>query len=371
MLIMKKIIVVAGTRPNFIKVAPIVAELEKHNSWCDVNLIHTGQHYDEKMSHAFFDNLLIPPPSINLNVGSATHSKQTAQIMTKFEVVCENYKPDLVIVVGDVNSTMACAITSKKLGIVVAHVESGLRSNDMTMPEEINRLCTDVISDYLFTTDEIATNNLIREGINSNRIFHVGNVMIDSLRKNSAKANLSTTLDQHGLSRRNYFLMTLHRPSNVDNEKKLNDILSAMHLISKTIPVVFPIHPRTKQKINQFSLTRFFTTLPGNTGIIGLEPQNYHDFLNLLQNCKAVYTDSGGLQEEAMALDVPCITLRENTERPITITQGTNKIVGINPKLMLKCASKILSNDWKRTTVPVLWDGYAAKRIVDHLRNLL
>lgn len=364
-----KILNVVGARPNFMKMAPIVAALNRIEVGVEHLLVHTGQHYDDKMCKAFFEDLGMPAPDINLNVGSGTHAVQTAAIMVAFEKVCMLQKPDLVIVVGDVNSTLACALTAKKLGIQVAHVEAGLRSGDMGMPEEINRLCTDVLCDLLFTTDRYANENLENEGIEANKIHFVGNVMIDTLLKHREMAKKIDLMNQWGLKPGGFATLTLHRPSNVDTREKLAEILDTMGTIAQKIPIVFPIHPRTLNRVKAFGLENRFSTTSNVTGLWITQPLGYLEFLHLNLNACAVYTDSGGLQEESTVLGTPCITLRDNTERPITCTQGTNRIVGNSRVKILAATEKVLTQDRPSCRVPEKWDGHAAERIVHIILN--
>lgn len=362
-----KVINVVGARPNFMKMAPIVEAMNACPRDFDHLLVHTGQHYDQKMSKSFFDELGMPKPDMDLGVGSGSHAQQTARVMMAFEEVCLAQRPDLVIVVGDVNSTFACAITAKKLGIKVAHVEAGLRSRDMQMPEEINRLCTDVLCDYLFTTDIAAGHNLQAEGVPESKIFFVGNVMIDTLLKHRPMAEQMPLSEELGLKKGGYATLTLHRPSNVDNPDVLRGILEALREISRDIPIVFPIHPRTRKMIAQYGLDDFLTSGGTVQGIWVTQPMGYLEFLHLNMNACMVLTDSGGLQEETTVLGVPCITLRHNTERPITCEQGTNRIVGNDRDHILQAAAPILSGDIKQARRPEKWDGHAADRIVDVL----
>ncbi|MBN1931065.1 MAG: UDP-N-acetylglucosamine 2-epimerase (non-hydrolyzing) [Desulfobacterales bacterium] len=359
-----KIINVVGARPNFMKIAPIIEAMNQYPDKIEHLLVHTGQHYDAQMSKAFFDDLGIPKPDIDLGVGSGTHAEQTARIMVEFEKVCLKEKPDLVIVVGDVNSTMACTITAKKLNIKVAHVEAGLRSRDMTMPEEINRLCTDVLCDYLFTTDHFANENLKAEGVPEEKIFFVGNVMIDTLLKHKEMAKTLSLMNHWDLTPKRYATMTLHRPSNVDDRVTLQGILEALTEISRKIPILFPIHPRTRNRVKDFGLEHYFSNGKKVKGIWTTEPLGYLEFLHLNMNAKMVLTDSGGLQEETTVLGIPCITLRENTERPITCEVGTNAIVGNNKDKILFAAQKVLQSDNYQAKIPEKWDGKAAERIV-------
>jgi UDP-N-acetylglucosamine 2-epimerase (non-hydrolysing) len=364
-----KIINVVGARPNLIKMAPIVAELARYPSQFGQLLVHTGQHYDDNMSRLFFEQLRLPRPDINLEVGSGSHGVQTGRIMGAFEDVCVAEKPDLVIVVGDVNSTMACAITAKKLGIQVAHVEAGLRSGDLGMPEEINRLCTDAVSDYLFTTDRHAGQNLRQEGVPEERIHFVGNVMIDTLERHRAVAQKLDLLERIGLTKDSFATLTLHRPTNVDDANALRGILEALHEIAKELPIVFPIHPRTRKTVERFGLSYLLRHGERASGIWTTEPLGYLEFLHLNMNARLIMTDSGGLQEEATVLGVPCITLRYNTERPITCIEGTNRIVGNQKEKIIEAARQILNGAQVVGGVPEMWDGKAAGRIVHVLKR--
>ncbi len=365
-----KIINVVGARPNFIKMAPVIDAMNRYPDHFDHLLVHTGQHYDNKMSKDFFEVLQMPKPDINLEVGSGTHAEQTAKIMVEFEKVCQIETPDLVIVVGDVNSTMACTITAKKLGIKVAHVEAGLRSRDMSMPEEINRLCTDVLCDYLFTTDQLANKNLLNEGILEEKIHFVGNVMIDTLLKHRDMAMNLSLLKDMGLSPGGYATLTLHRPSNVDDPEVFMEILEALKHISQKIPIIFPSHPRTKELINEFGFEHYFNEGGKVRGIWMTEPLGYLEFLHLNMHSRMVLTDSGGLQEETTILGVPCITLRDNTERPITCEIGTNQLVGNKKENILNAAQSILETSQSVGNQPDLWDGKAASRIVEILKQI-
>lgn len=360
---------VVGARPNFMKMAPIIEAMNGYPADFRQCLVHTGQHYDERMSRAFFEDLGMPRPDIDLEVGSASHAQQTARIMIAFEEVCRERKPDRVIVVGDVNSTLACTLTAKKLGIAVAHVEAGLRSRDMTMPEEINRLCTDVLCDDLFTTDTLADDNLKAEGIPEERIHFVGNVMIDTLFKHRAMARELSLLQDWGLSPGGFATLTLHRPSNVDDRATFAGILEALADIARDLPIVFPIHPRTRKMAEQFGLSHYFQQGEEVRGLWLTEPLGYLQFLHLNMHARLVLTDSGGLQEETTALGVPCLTLRHNTERPITCTQGTNRLVGNQPQLILQAAHEILTGDKIQGRIPDRWDGHAAERIIEILRG--
>ncbi len=362
-----KVINVVGARPNFMKMAPIIEAMNRYPEQFDHLLVHTGQHYDQRMSKAFFNDLGMPKPDIDLEVGSGSHAEQTGRIMMAFEKVCVEHRPDLVIVVGDVNSTMACTITAKKLGVDVAHVEAGLRSRDMGMPEEINRLCTDVLCDYLFTTDRLADENLRREGVAEQKIHFVGNVMIDTLLKHRDMASRLPLAERLGLSAKGYATLTLHRPSNVDDPDVLRGIFEALAEIARTLPVVFPIHPRTRKMAERFGLRHFFNESEDVAGLWLTEPLGYLEFLSLNMHARMVLTDSGGLQEETTVLGVPCITLRHNTERPITCTDGTNQLVGNAKERILEAARRVLDGDVAAGRVPEKWDGKAAERIVQVL----
>lgn len=347
------------------KIAPIYAEMKRRESEFSPLIVHTGQHYDAKMSDAFFDDLGMPKPHIHLEVGSASHAVQTAKIMLEFEPVVLREKPDWVLVVGDVNSTIACALVASKLGVKVAHVEAGLRSNDRTMPEEINRILTDSISDLLLTPSPDGNENLKKEGIPDEKVKLVGNVMIDSLFRNLEIAGESNILEKLGYVDKDFAALTLHRPSNVDDKGTFESLLNSLVEISQKIPIIFPAHPRTASRIEEFG----FSEMIDNSNIKVVEPLGYLDFLNLMSNSKLVLTDSGGLQEETTALKIPCLTLRENTERPITIEMGTNILVGIDPEKIKRQAFKILASENSSTNakIPPLWDGKTAERICDAL----
>ncbi len=381
-----KIVNVVGARPNFMKIAPLIREMKKH-SQIEPILVHTGQHYDRNMSRLFFRDLKLPKPDIFLGVGSGTHAEQTAKIMIGFEKILLTQKPDITLVVGDVNSTIACALTSKKLNIPVAHIEAGLRSFDSSMPEEINRVLTDAISDYLFITERSAEKNLKKEGISKKRIFFVGNVMIDTLLSHKQKAGKSNILSKLGLSLKNsdgdkkipFALLTLHRPSNVDVKKTFEEILEALEELQKHIKIVIPLHPRTQANIEKFGFNKKFSFLKDRNSekknnVIIIEPLGYFDFLKLMSESKFVMTDSGGIQEETTVLGIPCLTLRNNTERPVTISNGTNILVGTNKeKIIQKALQCLRDNYWKRK-IPFMWDGKAAERIIKillkaHKRN--
>ena len=329
-------------------------------------LVHTGQHYDKKMSKLFFEDLELPEPDIYLNVGSGSHAVQTAKIMIEFEKVLEKEKPDLILVVGDVNSTAACSLVASKMGVKIGHVEAGLRSFDRTMPEEINRIVTDALSDYLFVTEKSGLENLKNEGIPDSKVFFSGHVMIDSLVYFLEKAKTSNILDRMQLNGTPYVLVTLHRPSNVDVKENLEKILAAFEIIGQNLKIVFPIHPRTKKMIDTFALDQ---KVQSNKNLILTDPIGYLDFMKLMHNSKFCLTDSGGIQEETTYLGIPCITMRENTERPITVEIGTNVIVGSNTNLIVQETEKILQGKQKIGKIPELWDGKAAERIVQVLLN--
>ncbi len=367
-----KILCVVGARPNFMKIAPIMRVFSRHQNTLSATLLHTGQHYDAAMKKSFFEQLHIPEPDIDLGVGSGTHAMQTAEIMLRFEPALDRLKPAAVLVLGDVNSTISCALVAVKKGIPVIHVEAGLRSYDRGMPEEINRVLTDQISDLLFTTERSAAANLLREGISAERIHFVGNVMIDTLRYNLARAVEPSTLfsaagseiDQPVFAS-GYGLVTLHRPSNVDNPTNLKSLLTQLRSISEQLPLAFPVHPRTAQRIEEYGLNQLLCS----PRILRLPPQGYLQMLGMMQHARLVLTDSGGIQEETTALGVPCITLRENTERPITADEGTNTVVGIDPAKIQAAVDDVLATGGKRGRVPEYWDGQAAERIVEVLIN--
>jgi UDP-N-acetylglucosamine 2-epimerase (non-hydrolysing) len=365
-----KILNVVGARPNFMKMAPIIKAMDNCREQINHLLIHTGQHYDAQMSRSFFDDLGLPKPDIDLGIGSGSHAEQTGKVMMAFEKICQKENPDMVIVVGDVNSTMACTITAKKLGIKVAHVEAGLRSGDMSMPEEINRLCTDVLCDFLFTTDLLANRNLEKEGREPEKIFFVGNVMIDTLLNHRSIAEKLDLVSRLGFLPGRYAALTLHRPSNVDDRQTLKQILEALSEIASNIPIIFPVHPRTKKMISRFGLDCFLSKEPGKNGIFAVNPLGYLEFLHLTMFAKMMITDSGGLQEETTVLGVPCLTLRNNTERPITCTQGTNVLVGNQKAQIIDAAGKILAGHVKKGRIPEKWDGKAAERIVRVLSSI-
>lgn len=365
-----KIVNVASARPNFMKIAPL---LEEYNSWNDKiepYLLHTGQHYDYEMSKIFFDELGIPEPDYHLGVGSGSHAEQTAKVMIEFEKVLNKEKPDWVVVVGDVNPTMACTIVANKMGIKVAHVEAGLRSYDRNMPEEINRVLTDSIADLLLTPSIDGNMNLIKEGISESKIRFVGNIMIDTLYNMLEKSESSTIISDLGISENNYVLVTLHRPSNVDDRNMYNGIVNVLEDTASGLPVIWPVHPRSKKKAIEFEL---WQKLKEISDLHLLEPVGYLDNVKLMNNAKFVITDSGGIQEETTALGIPCLTVRENTERPITLEEGTNTLVGTNPIKIQQQIKKVLgdSNDKNyKLEKPIYWDGNTAKRIVQALNRI-
>ena len=362
-----KIVSVVGTRPNFIKLGALVKEIKNH--YIEHILVHTGQHYDKEMSKSFFKDLELPEPDMNLGVGSGSYSEQVGKIMIKLEKVLRKEKPDLVLVVGDVNSTFAAALTAKQLGIKVAHVESGLRSFDLSMQEEINRMLTDRISDFLFTTEKSGNENLLREGTSKDKIFFVGNVMIDTLLKHKKKADKSRILEKLDIKKKNYCVLTLHRPSNVDNKKSLAYVLDIINKIQQKIKIVFPVHPRTLKNLKKYNLLK---DMQQQKNIILTKPLGYLDFLCLMGNSKFVITDSGGIQEETTVLGIPCITLRRNTERPVTVKQGTNLLVSTNKKNVIKKSLQIVYGKIKKhKKIPELWDGKASHRIISILSKTI
>jgi UDP-N-acetylglucosamine 2-epimerase (non-hydrolysing) len=356
-----RIAVVVGARPNFMKAAPVMARMRRFSDYLEPILVHTGQHYDRKLSGLFFDQLKMPQPDLYLGVGSGSHAVQTAKIMTEFEAVVLENPPDLVVVVGDVNSTLACAVVSKKCHIPVAHIEAGLRSFDMGMPEEINRVLTDRISDYLFVTESSGFQNLVHEGVDEDRIFFVGNVMIDTLLEHRNAASTGPVLASLGLESKKYALLTLHRPDNVDDPKALLRLIEALSVVSVKIPVIFPCHPRTRLNLDKFGLASYFDDVRFRL----IEPQGYLDFLGLESEAAMVLTDSGGIQEETTILNVPCLTLRKNTERPVTVLDGTNILVGPYPEKIIAAAENILAGNVKAGQAPKYWDGRASERIVE------
>lgn len=360
-----KVHLVVGARPNFVKVAPLHRLLREHPREFTPRLIHTGQHYDAQMSAVFFDDLDIPAPDVHLNVGSDTHGAQTGRIMISYEPTLLEDRPDLVLVFGDVNSTVACALVAVKQGVPVGHVEAGLRSFDRSMPEEINRMVTDAISDVLFTPSEDADANLLREGVRPDRIHCVGNIMIDSLVAFAAQIERSSILARHALEPRSYALLTLHRPGNVDDGETLRRILTAVEGIQKRVKIVFPAHPRTR---GHLAALGFDPIADGLHNLLLLDPLGYRDFLKLLKASALVITDSGGVQEESTFLGIPCLTVRDNTERPVTIQLGTNRLVGQDPRDILAAALTVLDRPASEATVPDRWDGRTATRILDVLR---
>lgn len=362
-----KLLIIAGARPNFMKVAPIIQQIRRHSAdvanygtQLEYRLIHTGQHYDEKMSHIFFDELGISAPDINLGVGSGSHAEQTANVMTQFEPICLQEKPDWVVVVGDVNSTMACTLVCAKLGIKVAHVEAGLRSFDRSMPEEVNRIVTDALADLLLTPSVDGDENLKREGIPDWKIDLVGNVMIDALTLNLEKARASQVLKKLQLKKKSFVYVTLHRPSNVDEKVGLTTIMYELKRIADDIPVVFPMHPRTRKMCGQYGIS-----LDNNKGLRILEPIGYHDSLCLTEMARFILTDSGGLQEESTYFRTPCLTLRPNTERPITVTLGSNKLTNI--EVLASDINEVLNRRTEIGQIPPYWDGRTSERIVASL----
>ncbi len=362
-----KIINVVGARPNFMKIAPIQRVMDATEG-IEPFLVHTGQHYDERMSKFFFDDLQLPQPDVYLNIGSASHAVQTARIMIEFEQVLLKEKPDAVLVVGDVNSTAACSIVASKMGIKIIHVEAGLRSNDRRMPEEINRILTDSISDLLFITEQSGLDNLKREGIPDEKVHLVGNVMIDSLIFFKEKAAQSTMLDDLGLEKQSYALITLHRPSNVDDPDVFRRLISTFQKIEKELKLIFPIHPRSRKRISEFGLDEMIASMPN---LKLLDPLGYLDFMNLMHNARVLLTDSGGIQEETTYLGIPCITMRENTERPVTMEVGTNVLVGSDTDMIYEEFKKVINGRAKKGSIPPMWDGHAAERIVDIIKKEL
>ena len=356
------ITIIAGARPNFMKIAPIIHAIQKaQNEGKDIHyrLVHTGQHYDQKMSETFFEELNIPQPDINLGCGGGTQAEQTAHIMVEFEKELIANPSDLVLVVGDVTSTMACSIVAKKLNTKVAHVEAGIRSWDLTMPEEINRMVTDALADLYFTTSEVANTNLRNLGAKPEQIHFVGNVMIDTLKANYERFRKPAFADQLNLEKQQYIVLTLHRPNNVDEAEKLKALMDEIIANAHSLPIIFPIHPRTAKIFTELGISA------QNLHIV--EPLGYLEFNYLVRDSKAVITDSGGITEETTVMGVPCITLRDNTERPETCTIGTNELIGTDPKAIKPIMDKLFSGQWKKGGIPELWDGHAAERIIDVL----
>ena len=360
-----KISLIAGARPNFMKIAPLVPALR--NVGFTSRLVHTGQHYDRRMSETFFKELGIPEPDVNLGVGSGSQVWQITEVMRRLEHDFTENRPEAVVVVGDVNSTLAGALTANKLEIPVAHVEAGLRSFDRSMPEEINRIMTDSISDWLFTSEPSAEENLRCEGVSANKIHMVGNVMIDTLVRHLDRAKALRACEQFGLEPTQYAVLTLHRPSNVDNAERLALILQAVRHISKKLPVIFPLHPRTKSRLDEFG----FTSQAESNGYMPIEPQGYHSMLGLMESARLVMTDSGGIQEETTALGIPCLTLRDSTERPVTITVGSNQLVGWRTETIVAAGEKLLKDGDQHYAVPEMWDGHTSERIAAILRDAL
>jgi len=363
-----EIVLVVGARPNFMKIAPLHAELSRRG--VKQLLLHTGQHYDENMSKVFFEDLGMPEPDIYLGIGSGSHAEQTAKVMVEFEKICIEHKPSMIVVVGDVNSTIACSMVAAKLWIPSAHVEAGLRSFDRKMPEEINRILTDTICDLLLTPSLDGNENLLKEGVEKHKIHFVGNIMIDSLMINLERARNCNIHSLLNIEKGKYGVVTLHRPSNVDNQEAFERIITALEVVGGNIPLVLPLHPRTKKQAENFGLSDRLKSIPN---IIITEPAGYLDFVSLMASAKIVLTDSGGLQEETTTLSIPCVTLRENTERPITVTEGTNTIVGNDTDTIISTVLDILENGGKTGCIPDLWDGKTAVRISDillsHIKN--
>ncbi len=358
-----KVTLIAGARPNFMKIAPIIHAINQNNNFgISYRLVHTGQHFDEKMSHTFFKQLNIPEPDVNLNCGGGSQAEQTAAIMIAFEKELLANPTDLVLVVGDVTSTMACSIVAKKLNIKVAHVEAGIRSFDLTMPEEINRMVTDSITDYFFTTTEWAGENLKKAGVPDERIFFVGNVMIDTLLANRSKFKKPDFWDSLNLVEKKYIVLTLHRPANVDESENLKELIHEITSNANGLPIIFPIHPRTAKVYKEIGITA--------DNLFIVDPLGYHEFNYLVERAMGVITDSGGITEETTVMHVPCITLRDNTERPETISVGTNELVGTDPKAVKPFLVKLFVGNWKKGSVPEKWDGRAAERIVEYLLKL-
>lgn len=357
--------IVAGARPNFMKIAPIIRAISNaKNTGINIGfrLVHTGQHFDQKMSGDFFEQLHIPKPDVNLECGGGSQAEQTAAIMVKFERELQNNRPDIVLVVGDVTSTMACTITARKLGIDTAHVEAGIRSGDWSMPEEINRVVTDSISNYFFTTSATANENLLANSVPRHAIYFVGNTMIDTLFQNLGRIKKPCFWDEYKLQEKQYFLTTLHRPSNVDDPDKLASILQAIHENSDDLPAIFPVHPRTRQVLTRLKFS--------DSKFIMVDPLGYLEFIYLVKHTRAIITDSGGITEEATMLGVPCLTLRDSTERPETVTIGTNELIGDDYTKLGNCLKRIMEGKWKTGTVPPLWDGKTSERIVDALISI-
>lgn len=361
-----KILNIVGARPNFMKIAPLHRAFQQHSK-IESKIVHTGQHYDERMSDIFFNQLELPKPDYYLGIGGGTHTQATAKIMLAFEEVVNQEKPDLILVVGDVNSTVACTLVATKMRIPLAHVEAGLRSGDRGMPEEINRVLTDSVSDFLFVTEQSGMINLAKEGVPDEKVFFVGNVMIDSLIYYREKASQLDLLDKLGISSKGYILSTMHRPSNVDNAESLKDILQILRNATANQPVVLPLHPRTLNNMKKFGL---YDDLESISDLILLEPQGYLQFLHLMDNASMLITDSGGIQEETTYLQVPCLTFRSSTERPVTTELGTNQLLAdLNPDTVKEKMLEILNGHTRKGIIPPLWDGLAAKRIASILKT--
>jgi len=358
-----KLLCVAGTRPNFVKISSIVNAARKRSD-VEVVVVHTGQHYDQKMSKEIFTDLKLPEPDINMGVGSGSHGSQLAKILEGFEPILKKYSPDCVLVVGDVNSTLACSIVTSRARIPLIHVEAGLRSGDRNMPEETNRVMTDSIADFLFVTEESGLNNLKAEAVSPERVFLVGNTMVDTLLTHLEMATPSNIVKELNLEDGNYGVVTLHRPSNVDNKTIMRGLGEALHEVADKLPLVFPMHPRTRKKLNELELFDWFT---GHKNLTVIPPQSYLEFLALQSKAKLLLTDSGGIQEEAVVLQVPCITLRENTERPVTIESGGNTLVGTNKEAIINAAFDVINGKIQDITVPKTWDGKAGDRILEIL----
>jgi len=357
---------IVGARPNFMKIAPIIREINRRidrGETISYRLVHTGQHYDRNMSGSFFTDLDIPEPHVNLNVGSGTQAEQTSGIMLGYEKLLDQQKPDLCIVVGDVTSTMACAITARKMLVPVAHIEGGIRSGDRTMPEEINRIVTDSIADYFFTTSETANHNLLRSGVSKDSIFFVGNTMIDTLLHCRSKFRKPELYDEKGLKEKGYIVFTLHRPNNVDNPANLKHLLAEISETSRGVPLIFPVHPRTRKTLQNNGITI-------STSLHLTDPMSYLEFNYLVERSLAVITDSGGITEETTVMGVPCMTLRNSTERPETVTMGTNELLGTNPDAIAPAMKKLLAGNWKKGAIPPLWDGHTAERIIEIISKL-
>lgn len=360
-----RITLIAGARPNFMKIAPIIHAIDSARSLKNTisyRLVHTGQHYDRNMSDSFFEQLGIPEPDANLECGGGTQAEQTANIMIRFEQELRENPADLVMVVGDVTSTMACSIVAKKLNTKVAHVEGGIRSGDISMPEEVNRIVTDSITDYFFTTSEVANRNLRKQGVRDEQVFFVGNTMIDTLLKQRPRFRPPAIWEQAGLAPGGFFVLTLHRPANVDEEQKLKELMNEIVAGVQGMQVIFPVHPRTARSLQAIGISA--------PNLFMTDPLSYLEFNYLVQHARAVITDSGGITEETTVMGVPCITLRNSTERPETVTVGTNELVGTDPKNIRPALDKLFSNNWKKGAVPELWDGKSAERIIGHLLHL-